>query len=314
MSALDGVLPKVAVCMAAYNGMRWIAEQVDSILGQRGVSITLFVSVDLSTDGTYEYLFERALADERIRLLEYGERFGGAGRNFYRLIRDVPIVDFQYFSFSDQDDVWDCDKILSAVQLLQSGNDGYSCNVEAFWPDGRVLLVRKAQPETQWDYLFEAAGPGCTYVFSRELWTALQRSVVENWSAIQCIVLHDWFCYAFARSKGFVWYIEDKSHMRYRQHGGNQVGMNHGFSAFVRRFRMFVDSHWLSQSKLIYEVVGAKNVPFYAPKVVPGRRELMCIVLHFYSCRRRLRDKFIFLIFCLMLFVVGWRVSGAAAQ
>jgi rhamnosyltransferase len=314
MKLPSDVLPRVAVCMAAYNGMRWIAEQIDSILGQAEVSVTLFVSVDLSTDGTYEYVVGRSLADDRIRVLDYGSRFGGAGKNFYRLIRDVPVLEYQYFSFSDQDDVWSPDKLVSALRVLQSGMDGYSSNVEAFWPDGKVLLIQKAQPFTRWDYLFEAAGPGCTYVFSRSLWLAVRQCVIENWIAVQNVVLHDWFCYAFARSNGFSWKIDNQSHMRYRQHGGNQVGMNHGLPAFIRRFRMFVANQWLSQSKLIHDIVGMQDVPFYVQGTVPGRKDLLKIVLKFRRCRRRFRDQILFLFFCLALLVIGWRDHGLATK
>ena len=46
--------PKIAVLFAAYNGMKWMDEQIETIFNQQGVEITVFISVDLSTDGTYE--------------------------------------------------------------------------------------------------------------------------------------------------------------------------------------------------------------------------------------------------------------------
>lgn len=47
-------LPKVAVLLAAYNGMQWIKEQIDTVFNQQDVDVTIYISVDLSTDGTYE--------------------------------------------------------------------------------------------------------------------------------------------------------------------------------------------------------------------------------------------------------------------
>ena len=44
--------PKVAVLLAAYNGMQWIEEQLASILGQSAVDVTVYISIDPSTDGT----------------------------------------------------------------------------------------------------------------------------------------------------------------------------------------------------------------------------------------------------------------------
>ena len=47
---------KIAVLLASYNGVKYIKEQVDSILNQKEVDVTIFISDDLSTDGTLEYL------------------------------------------------------------------------------------------------------------------------------------------------------------------------------------------------------------------------------------------------------------------
>ena len=47
--------PRVAILLAAYNGMAFIAEQLQSILHQQGVDLRIFISVDLSTDDTYNW-------------------------------------------------------------------------------------------------------------------------------------------------------------------------------------------------------------------------------------------------------------------
>jgi rhamnosyltransferase len=47
---------RVAVLMATYNGEVWLQEQIDSILEQKDVDVTLFVSDDSSADGTYHFL------------------------------------------------------------------------------------------------------------------------------------------------------------------------------------------------------------------------------------------------------------------
>jgi rhamnosyltransferase len=44
--------PTIAVLLAAFNGTPWLKEQVDSILAQENVDLTLFISVDQSSDGT----------------------------------------------------------------------------------------------------------------------------------------------------------------------------------------------------------------------------------------------------------------------
>ena len=98
-------LPSIAILLSAYNGAEWIEEQIDTILKQHDVSIQLFISVDLSTDNTYDLCKELEQKKTNITILEYGERFGGAAKNFFRLIRDVNILGFDYVALADQDDI-----------------------------------------------------------------------------------------------------------------------------------------------------------------------------------------------------------------
>ena len=80
---------KIAILLAAYNGIQWLEKQLLSILSQRGVDVAVFISVDKSTDNTLQWSREFAMKDERINVLEPSERFGGAAKNFFHLIREV---------------------------------------------------------------------------------------------------------------------------------------------------------------------------------------------------------------------------------
>lgn len=51
-------LPRVFVMMATYNGERFLGEQIDSILAQQGLSVTLRKCDDVSTDGTFQIASE----------------------------------------------------------------------------------------------------------------------------------------------------------------------------------------------------------------------------------------------------------------
>ena len=44
--------PSVLVMMATYNGEKYVTEQIDSILAQESVNVTLLISDDGSSDGT----------------------------------------------------------------------------------------------------------------------------------------------------------------------------------------------------------------------------------------------------------------------
>lgn len=235
--------PEVAILLATYNGRLWLPEQVASILGQTGARVRLLVSDDGSTDGTLEWLQDMAGADSRIEVLPTGQRFGSAGANFYRLLMEADFAGADYVGFADQDDIWLPGKLARALAILRAGADAVSSNVTAFWPDGRERLICKSQAQTDYDYLFEAGGPGCTYLFPLGGARELRELLIDQSSGARTITHHDWFCYAACRALGRRWVIDSLPLMRYRQHASNEVGANTGWRAAAGRRRK-VASGW----------------------------------------------------------------------
>lgn len=300
--------PRVAVLLAAFNGTAWIERQIDSVLAQQGVEVTLFISVDVSRDGTEELVDAVAARDARVCVLPHGKRFGGAARNFFRLLCEVDLKGFDHVSFADQDDIWQPEKLLRACSLLaQRAADAYSSDVMAFWPSGREMLIRKSQPQRQWDFLFEAAGPGCTYVLSDKLARDLQACLRGSWSAFQDVGLHDWFAYAFARAHGYQWIIDEYAGVWYRQHDDNQVGVNAGLAAFMSRARKVMSGWGLEQAALIARLVGLEGHPFVRRWADGSRRGLLWLALRHRACRRRPRDQALFALSCLCMAVWAQR-------
>lgn len=293
------VKPKVAVLLAAYNGVQWLEDQIDSILGQAAVNLTIYISVDPSTDGTEQWCAACAAQHAEVVVLPTSEVFGGAARNFFRLIRDVSFDGYDYIALSDQDDIWNAGKLEHSIRMLQfHGVDVYSSNVTAFWPNGKVLLLDKAQPQVEWDYLFEAAGPGCTYLISRKVAGSLKASVLEDWQKLQAVSLHDWYIYALARSHGYRWFIDQVSTLRYRQHERNQVGANAGIRPLISRYKTISNGWWFSQVSLIGSLVGLEAHPFFLRWRSLGRMELLSLSMNAWKCRRRVRDKILFFCVC----------------
>lgn len=298
--------PKVAVLLAAYNGMQWIEEQLASILDQSAVDVTVYISIDPSTDGTEAWCATYAVQHPCVIVLPAAGPFGGASRNFFRLIRDVDLDEYDFVSFADQDDVWHSNKLQRATQAIQARRvDAYSSNVTAFWSDGSTHVLDKAQPQVAWDFLFEAAGPGCTYVMSRSLVDSLKASLLANWQQLQDISLHDWYCYAFARSHGYRWYIDPEPSMDYRQHERNQVGANKGLSPLIARYKTIHDGWWFGQVQMIARLVGQSQAPFVQGWLQLRRRQLMKLSLSAWQCRRRARDKVFFFFICWASALIG---------
>lgn len=302
--------PKFAVLLAAYNGMRWIEEQVNSILMQENVEVRLFISIDPSSDGMREWCEALVAKEARVVLLPDVGVFWGAAKNFFRLIRDVDFTEFDYVSFADQDDIWFKDKLISAhSKIIEHNSDAYSGNVMAFWVDGRKVLIRKSQAQKKWDFLFEAAGPGCTYVLKNKLAAAIKKTIVTNWHDIQEVYLHDWFCYAFARANDYKWFIDAEPKMLYRQHENNQVGINSGVHSLLTRLRKVVNGYGLEQSKLIGNLVGLGGDAFFMSWSGLRRVDKLKLAFCAMNCRRRFRDQIYFFLVCVFLSLIPDRLK-----
>ena len=139
---------KVCVLLAAYNGEKYIKEQLDSILSQVDVAIDIYISLDLSTDLSLDIINKYKNRHKNIYILDYGQRYGSAGQNFFRLLMDVDFSNYNYVSFADQDDIWLPNKLYHAIEMIKLHNcDAVSSNVLAFWENGREKLIKKDYPD-----------------------------------------------------------------------------------------------------------------------------------------------------------------------
>lgn len=293
--------PRVAVLLAAYNGREWLPEQLSSILDQERVQVTVFVSVDKSSDGTEALVAEWATHDARVILLPGGERFGGAAKNFYHLLSTVDFSSYDYVSLADQDDIWLLDKLACAHHTLsQAGICAYSGNVTAFWPDGRQLLLDKAQPQRQYDFLFEAAGPGCSYVLQVAAAMEFKTFLLDNWEAASQVSLHDWLIYAWFRARGLPWFIDASPKIQYRQHANNQVGANAGLKAFNARLRLLRDGWYRAQIRQIVGLLCPLLPAVQASRAADGGVTKGFLLRNLCQLRRRPRDR-LFLFFIIVL-------------
>ena len=270
--------------------MQWIEEQIDSILNQRNADVKIFISVDLSIDGTYEWCQDLQKRNPRVVVLPYGERFGGAAKNFFRLIRDVDFSDFDFVSLADQDDIWLPNKLQHAISLIKLGGyDAVSSDVIAFWEDGREKLVKKSYPQKIYDYLFEAGGPGCTYVFKASAFLNFQNFLWKNCVYINQVAQHDWMIYAYFRHNGFNWFIDETSMMNYRQHANNDFGVNLGLKANKKRVSLIRQKWYRAEVEKISQALGSKV-----------ELSLFFRLKNFWQLRRRARDVFLLLVMNLL--------------
>lgn len=248
-------LPQVAVLLACHNGKEWLKKQIDSILSQTDVFVKIFISDDGSLDGSYKFLQKLTALDRRIILLPKSEPSGSAGKNFFRLIREVNIDSFDYVGFSDQDDIWVNEKLITQINLLTIHHaDAVSSNVIAFWSNGKERLIIKSQPQKSFDYLFESAGPGCTFLLRPWVLKKVRLQLVSEQSQARHVYCHDWLVYAIARSYGAHWIISAKPLLKYRQHQKNVFGANIGIIAKFKRLNLIRKGWYRNEAAKISQV------------------------------------------------------------
>lgn len=239
---------RVAVALAVYNGKKWLNEQVKSILDQKNIDVSIYISIDPSSDGSEGLCLELSKSDNRIILLPFIPSSGCAAFNFFRILRTIDLSKYEYLSFSDQDDVWDKTKLYSAITIMRSKkNDCYSSNLTTF---GEAMskngFIKKNYPIKKFDYLFQGASAGCTYVLSNKAALFVQEKVSLSSVVFPERPSHDWIVYAICRSYGFSWCFDSRSFILYRQHENNVRGALPGLRGYTKRLGI-AKSGWYKQ-------------------------------------------------------------------
>lgn len=229
----------VEVFLSTYNGSEYLAEQLDSLLAQKDVAVAINVRDDGSTDETVAILEHYSKLDNRVSYRK-GVNLGFA-QSFFDILKNCGKADF--YAFCDQDDVWDNDKLSSAVKMMkQAKNDVpvmYYSNLRVVDKDLSFLRVAHSRPHihiNKYSALIENAATGCTIVINKSA-----ADLIKDRLPRQC-QLHDWWIYLVCVFLGNVVY-DTIPHISYRQHGNNVIGTfkkRKSLGNYIKRFsRLF---------------------------------------------------------------------------
>lgn len=107
---------KIAVLLSTYNGQKYLAELIESIMNQSFKDFTLYIRDDGSSDNTLEIInyFVNIYPDQIIVIPS--EKNIGSKSSFLMMIKNV---DSDYYMFADQDDVWLPSKIMISYNKIQ---------------------------------------------------------------------------------------------------------------------------------------------------------------------------------------------------
>jgi len=123
----------VSILLCAYNGEKYIDTQINSILNQSYKNIELIIVDDNSTDGTFSICEKYAKEYPNIRLYK-NETNIGINRNFEKAIK---LSKGDFLAISDQDDIWDLNKIEILTKLSNTTNSTLVyCNSEMITENG----------------------------------------------------------------------------------------------------------------------------------------------------------------------------------
>jgi glycosyltransferase involved in cell wall biosynthesis len=101
-----------SICIATYNGEKYIHQQLTSILSQINIDDEVIISDDDSTDNTIEII--KSLNDKRIKIIHGG--FHHFKWNFANALQHSK---GEYIFLSDQDDIWIEGKYQACLNKLQ---------------------------------------------------------------------------------------------------------------------------------------------------------------------------------------------------
>ncbi|EPE4760109.1 glycosyltransferase family 2 protein, partial [Escherichia coli] len=237
-------MPKVAILLCTYNGQRYLAEQLSSFVAQSHGNWEVWASDDGSKDDTQVILeaIQQKWPDGRLSI-HVGPAKGFVA-NFLSLTCDASI-DADYYAYSDQDDIWEPNKLARAVEWLKSIPESipalYCSRTRIVDANNNEIGLSPlfCKPPSFANALMQNIGGGNTMVFNTAARNLL-REAGENLSLIS----HDWWVYIVVTGCGGKVFYDSLPSLRYRQHDGNVVGMNATWSARFKRIRMLWEGHF----------------------------------------------------------------------
>ena len=228
----------VTVLLAVYNGEKYLAQQIDSILAQTVKDIKIVIRDDGSCDNSVDIInYYCNNYPDKVFCLN-GNPTGSAKQNFAKLLE---ACDDDYIMFCDQDDVWLPQKVETTLAAMQKSEGGSKIPVlvhtdlkvvdqnlkvisDSFFEFQKLIQSEITLPRL----LVQNYVTGCTVMINRALKEKCKK--IPN----NCI-MHDWWLALVAVIFGRLVCVNEST-MLYRQHSDNQVGAKASYGiAFIKR-------------------------------------------------------------------------------
>lgn len=231
----------ISVCLATYNGDRFVRKQISSILDQLGPTDELIVSDDNSTDTTVDVVMD--IQDDRIRLIHNTIRRGLVG-NFENALNQAKGT---YIFLSDQDDIWLPGKITHCIGLLAKYDLILSdCIVvdqfnSVIWPS---FFEHRGSKPGFLKNIYKNSYMGCCMAFRREI----LEYVLPFPNTIH---VHDWWIGLMVEVYGKP-YFTNKPLIKYVKHGGNATPTGEQGYGLIRQLRERMSLFWAISNRYVF--------------------------------------------------------------
>lgn len=217
------------VAVITYNGLKYLQQQLDSIVAQTRVPDHIVVSDDRSGDGTWEFLQDWAQrCPVRVTLLRNEVQLGLTG-NFEQAIG---AVETDIVFTADQDDIWHPDKVALLAAVFEADPEVLLVHTDATLVDaddrdlGRTLLGELGLTDAEREAISadRAFDVYCRRNVVTGATAAFRKSLLQVAHPLPRTMYHDTWLAFMAGGIGKVRLLEVPT-IRYRQHGKNLVGM-----------------------------------------------------------------------------------------
>jgi rhamnosyltransferase len=291
---------KVLVLMSSFNGEKFIKNQVNSIFNQENCDVFLKVHDDCSTDNTYKILLRLKDKYKNIEILRNTKQLGFS-RNFLNLISNTNSLSFEYIALSDQDDIFYRNKFINQANILSNASYvGCSSSVKCF--DRSKKILNQSKNITKYDFLFEGAGQGCTFLLKKIFFDSVSIFIKQNHYLLKDFIFHDWLIYIYARANNFDWFFIDEPLVHYRIHENNSFGNKYSFKGIKNRLSKIFSGWYYNQ------IIIANQLGIFIDKNIPDLCKInyfQLLFILFSGGRRKITDRFI----CGVAFLLG-RING----
>ena len=218
-------MDRIDILLATYNGEKYLRDQIDSILNQTYADFNLIISDDASTDDTVKILEEYKKKDSRITVYNQEENIGSTN-NFEFLLTKVQN---DYYMLSDQDDIWEKEKIEKSVKKIKETNADLVFSDLAVVDENLNIInesfckLKNIYSKIKKDVNYEALYlnnyvTGCTILSKKEY----INKILPIPKDVKYLI-HDYWIAIVVSQNGKLEFI-DEPLVKYRQHGNNQVG------------------------------------------------------------------------------------------